>query len=1436
MNEKRALCGDYTETGPSDLSKRRKTWHHVLPADGVQRPAKNPSGLHPNHYTIAWICALHMEMAAAQAMLDEVHDGVATYPNDSNTYTLGSIGRHNVVIAPLPNAQYGTNSAAAVLTNLIRTFPCIRLGLIVGIGGGSPSKADVRLGDIVVGTRVMQYDLGKIVEDGEIQRTAIPRIPHSLAGTAVSALRARHERGLSRIPSILRESLDEHPTYARPDLPDQLFMAAYQHMSPAASCDSCEESKLVPRTERRLQDPVIHYGVIASGNQVMRSGNARDIIARQLDALCFEMEAAGLMDILPCLPIRGICDYSDSHKNKEWQNYAAATAAAYAKELLEVLHAPDLPTKIKEDPDLTKDSSDNRRKELLGSLRYEQIDSRKLGIKSAHAKTCSWFLNHPDYQAWLDPTRLEEHHGFLWINGKPGAGKSTIMKFIYTKTKNAKKKACETLVASFFFHARGDQLEKSISGMYRSLLLQLLEGYPDLQVVLDDTDLIPRSQTECPCLNVLKDLFFSAVSLLGQRSLICFVDALDECDEQQVRSMIQDIEGLAERSVETGISLRICFSSRHYPHIEIQQGIKLTLESQPGHSKDLESYVGSCLRIKDTALATELRLQILEKATGVFLWVVLVVGILNKENARGRLALKKRLAELPSGLSELFKDILQRDCENMEQLLICVIWILYAKEPLRPEEYYHAVWSGLFLKDLADDEIPTIAGSDTPDVINNCVISYSKGLAEITKAKQPTVQFIHESVRDFLIKDGGLHHLWPNLGFELEGPCHERLKQCCSAYMNHPEVQKGTVAVLRTLRVVEQVAIPILSDKYPFLEYATQNILIHANAAATVIPQDRFVSTFAFPEWVIIYNIFEKFAARKYVAGVDLLYVLAEKNLANLIRIHPERMSCFKIRTSHPAPRYGPPLIAALALGSHEAVQAFLETHAQHHPGSPLQELCKKYSENEQNHVSLSRAFEFLSSKGTIFHLLENGLDIVSKFLIQWVTIVDDASSDLRDCLCLSLLPSGVHRNGLTNQFKMLRNTDNPSNTLELWDRGKRSPLSCAAIKKIEAGVRLCLQVGINADSKDSTGCTALFYAAESGNEKIVQLLLEKSIQVDCIDNGESTPLLEALRGGHLGVVQRLLDTGQVNLNLKDEMGNTPLLIAAERGYESIVTRLLETVNINLHSKDSHADMPLLEATSHGRRVAAKPLLGAELINIDLKNNDGNTPLSMAVRKRHLGIVRRLLATGRVNPNFASAFGYTLLGLAAERGDEEIVKMVIETHDIDLDPQDHYGDTPLAEAARRGYQGIVKRLLDTKLVEPDSRNHFESTPLSAAACGGHHEVVKQLLDTGRVDPDSKDDHGTTPLLLAARGGHNVVVKQLLDTGRVDPDSKNDNGDTPLLLAVNRGHKEVVKQLLDTGRVSLTVENNVGSTPLSQAAAGQWEIQKLITAAQASRAH
>lgn len=307
------------------------------PSGTVKRHKK--ARYRPKDYTVGWVCALHIEAAAAIAMLDHVHGDLPRAPQDINTYTLGSIGHHNVVIASLPAGYYGTNNAATVASNIERSFPSIGIRLMVGIGGGAPGKLDLRLGDIVVGSRVMQYDLGKIVGGGRIERTGFSIMPPAKLLTYITKLRAIHEMTPTMVPSILQGMYKKYPhmvAYARPDAHDLLFHADFEHNPTAASCDECDRSQLVHRLERTNSNPKIHYEAIASGNQVIKHGLTRDKMAQELQVACFEMEAAGLMNF-SYLIIRGICDYSDSHKNKQWQEYAAAAAAAYAKEFLSII-------------------------------------------------------------------------------------------------------------------------------------------------------------------------------------------------------------------------------------------------------------------------------------------------------------------------------------------------------------------------------------------------------------------------------------------------------------------------------------------------------------------------------------------------------------------------------------------------------------------------------------------------------------------------------------------------------------------------------------------------------------------------------------------------------------------------------------------------------------------------------------------------------------------------------------------------------------------------------------------------------------------------------------------------------------------------------------------------------------------------------------------
>jgi nucleoside phosphorylase len=331
------------------LNKRSADEENLAPTESKRRKrdcetrdgSSSRTGFTVDDYTVGWVCALHIEMAAAKSMLDEIHDNLGKSPNDSNTYIFGSLHRHNVAIACLPADGYGTNNAAIVASNMRRTFPSIRMFLMVGIGGGVPGKVDIRLGDVVVSTGVIQYDLGKTTHQGHFQPTGITRQPLPTLMTAVSALRAHHESESSKIPVILTQMRERHPSMTQyadcEPLQDLLFSNTYDHAESTKSCDNCDKFELVNRSPRSSNGPTIHYGIIASGNRVVKHAGTRDRLAQEFNAICFEMEAAGLMESLQCLVIRGICDYSDSHKSKQWQKYASATAAAYAKELLSVI-------------------------------------------------------------------------------------------------------------------------------------------------------------------------------------------------------------------------------------------------------------------------------------------------------------------------------------------------------------------------------------------------------------------------------------------------------------------------------------------------------------------------------------------------------------------------------------------------------------------------------------------------------------------------------------------------------------------------------------------------------------------------------------------------------------------------------------------------------------------------------------------------------------------------------------------------------------------------------------------------------------------------------------------------------------------------------------------------------------------------------------------
>jgi ankyrin repeat protein len=889
--------------------------------------------------------------------------------------------------------------------------------------------------------------------------------------------------------------------------------------------------------------------------------------------------------------------------------------------------------------------STEQRRLLLDSLRFDQIDARHMTISNALARTCKWLLAHPKYLDWLDPSKFREHHGFLWLKGKPGAGKSTLMKFALANARKTMKDTAVKII-SFFFNARGDNLEKSTVGMYRSLVLQLLERLPGLQDVFDSLGLTTWNGGSYQwTIESLQALFIEAVQRLGTSSIVCFIDALDECEEQQIRAMISFFEHVGD--LATSISTRstrfqVFFSSRHYPHITIAKGLSMTLEDQDGHSQDITRYLDSELKIGHSNLAEEIRTDMRNKASGVFMWVVLVTDILNEEYDHGRThALRQRLQAIPGDLNELFRDILMRDHHRRTELLLCIQWILFAREPLKPEQLYFAILSG-----AQSDEVPCAWNPDETTIytIERFILSSSKGLAEITKSRFPKVQFIHESVKDFFLKENGLRKVWPDIGENFRGKCHEKLKVCC---LQHMKVAGPSLSLdsLSEASVDEAMERQSAEKRMPFLKYAVQNALYHADLAASDrVDQTRFFQTFipTLPDWVKLNNFFERRKVRRHKSGVSLLYILAENNMADLISHCPSNKACFEAESS----RYGAPILAALSTNSDKAVSSLLAIQANTQPSTSLRDLYDKNFQNGYKGPYLGRTFHFKPSRSVLSYLAENGCELVAAFLLA----CNESTVDARD-------------------------------------KKSRTPLFWAASRGHEAVVQLLLDRGAAVDIPNMDDETPLWRATCNRDEAMARLLLDRGAMVNMTSKDGATPLWRAVCNEDEAIAQLLLDRGAAT-DIPDKDGETPLWRAAHNGNEAVV-RLLLVQGAATDIPDKHGETPLWCAAHNGHEAVVRLLL-VQGAATDIPDKHGETPLWCAAHNGHEAVVRLLLVQGAA-VNIPNKNGQTPLWYAACNGHEAVVRLLLD-QGADVDIPDKDGQTPLWCAARKGHKAVARLL------------------------------------------------------------------------------------------------------------------------------------------------
>jgi hypothetical protein len=458
-------------------------------------------------------------------------------------------------------------------------------------------------------------------------------------------------------------------------------------------------------------------------------------------------------------------------------------------------------------------SDDTKARNLMEALAFNGMNDRLMTIRPACANTCDWFLKTREYSLWRKSARHSTQNTAVWIRGKPGAGKSTLMKYIHDHERQHHR---NHLIASFFFNGRSsDPLTKSVEGMYRSLVHQLYAGMP--QVAHGTAQKISITRQHKWSIRILENLLREAILGLHQYPKIsCYIDALDECAE--LWEAIYFFEDLS-MSVGCAGSFSICLSSRYFPRITMADSLNVSLDASCEHSRDIVIYLSNKFTI-ETPSRSELQTDIEKRCSGVFLWVVLVVKMLTDLFHKGatRSQLHEALTSMPRGLNWLYESIA---CPTDPAFDKAMRWMLVTERTLKPEELYFAVRAG------CDDLLSAFWDRDevVTTTIQNYILHVSRGLIEYTEENgERQTQFIHASVRDYL-----LSQQYDNRQ-AYDAHCHEMAFKDCQIYLQL--CVRGQAAHADMLqRFNEQDKDLPSAEDYPLCDYVWHNILTHLESA-----------------------------------------------------------------------------------------------------------------------------------------------------------------------------------------------------------------------------------------------------------------------------------------------------------------------------------------------------------------------------------------------------------------------------------------------------------------------------------------------------------------------------------------------------------------------------------------------------------------------------
>ncbi|KAL7957331.1 ankyrin repeat-containing domain protein [Trichoderma compactum] len=1352
----------------------------------------------PNDYVVGWICAISTELVAARAFLDEEHDLPNVSPPDNNIYTLGKMGKHNIVIAALPDGEYGISAAASVARDMLHSFPNVRIGLMVGIGGGVPGKHDIRLGDVVVSAThnehggVFQYDFGKTVQAQEFQNTKFLNQPPALLRSAVGGLKADYESNghqfQKTINSILIKKSRLRKKYRRPDSnPDRLYLSNAVHpLTNNESCSkACSDSMMVPRQQRAEgeDDPMIHYGLIASGNQLMKDALIRDQLASEKDVLCFEMEAAGLMNHFPCLVIRGICDYSDSHKNDIWQGYAAMTAAAYAKDVIGRIP----PTKIE---------AENRIADILSGVKQSvdrlvnvYHDQRNIAIldwltppdysaqQSDHLRrrqegTGEWLLNSDEFQAWV---QNKDH--ILFCPGIPGAGKTVFTSIVVDHLHSRFQEDSKTGIAYFFFDYK-QQDEQTTDALLARLLRQLAACQSSLPEAVHE---LYRQHDTRPSTEELIRVLKSVTAMYSR--IFIMIDALDECKSSNgtrlsVLSCIFKLrsEIRANFFITSRFNTEISSAFSGIPTLEI----RASDEDARGYLSDNMVHLPKFVR-DDPSLQEAIIDSILQAVQGMFL-----VAQFHLDSLKGKTKPKEiitALQNLATG-SDAYQQIYTKTMERIigqykeqTQLAKSVLsWLTFAKAPMRVPELRHAL--GVEHRETAFDE------RNMPDI--ELMVSVCAGLVTIDNDSN-IIRLVHYTTQEYFQRTR--ENWFPESQSEIT--------MSCVTYLSYEVFELGAnddpKVILRRMNPCRNCPQPFNMDRYystlgdalmelyPFYRYASRYWGYHAredpvlsDAAMELLKNAAWIKAYCEISQVLLVGGLLKQTTGLHLAAWFGLTAAVDELLNSKTDIEA-------------ANRYGETALhTAASCGRKDIVQLLLDNNA----------TIEAADENGSTPLHLA------------LQVRHKDMEIVTRLLSQGAKV------------------DAMDNNGRTPLFMAVHDG-------EVFDKHMR-------YKDAEPFVQLLLNNGADIKAADARGDTPLHWAVKGCDKEAVAGLLSKGADINATNGDGQTPLIKALVNGYppsaAPVIQLLLDSG-ADVEAADHGGFTPLHWAVRRHLKEpeLIAELLNK-GAKVNATDNNGKTPLFIAVGNDFSQSWDSTDIVQLLlnngaEINATDKDGNTPLHQAVGSHDSDRAKFLLSKGAkvdaANNNGKTPLFHLITSIKSvnqssySRFMEPFVQLLLD-HGADVQATDDSGRTVLDIASETPVMSNFNNYTGWPNPPNYGAQEANEAALLSAAALGDKDAVQFLLERG-VSVEAENESGETAIFVASRKD---IIQLLLNYG-ADIDAVNDDGNTPLHNAVVDCDTARVRLLLKKGANTEALDKHFDTALQVAAMQGQPEIVKVL---------